>query len=109
MTFMPSNTASRGTGAAGPGVVVLTSSLLTDRMLLYTRFLDVLNDGASATVWATTAREERFRSLWDASPAAVERFPAVRPFREFPHNYLRRLNEYVWDFRQRPPSRLSMM
>lgn len=109
MTFIPTYTERRGTGDVKPGVVVLTSSLLTDRMLLYTRFLDVLNDGASATVWATTAREERFRSLWDASPAAVERFPEVRPFREFPHNYLRRLNEYVWDFRQRPPSRLSMM
>lgn len=109
MVLIPSRTASRDTGIAAPRVVVLTSSLLTDRMLLYTRFLDALEAGVSATVWATTVREDRFRGLWDVASADVERFPAVRPFREFPYNYLRRLNEYVWDYRQRPPSRLSMM
>ncbi|WP_406700184.1 hypothetical protein V5E97_15275 [Singulisphaera sp. Ch08] len=109
MTFMSSKTEGRSVRTAAPGVVVLSSSLLTDRMLLFTRFLDELSQGTCATVWATTAREERFRDLWDSASAIVEPFPAVRPFREFPHNYLRRFNEYVWDFRQRPPSRLSMM
>jgi hypothetical protein len=35
-------------------------------------------------------------------------FPAIMPFREFPYNYARRFNEYVWDFALRPPSRMSM-
>lgn len=116
MTFFSSNAASRTdaggcreTGDVASGVVLLTSSLLTDRMFLYTRFLDVLNGEVPTTVWATTAGKESFRHLWDAAPATVESFPEVRPFRDFPHNYLRRLNEYVWDFHQRPPSRLSMM
>jgi hypothetical protein len=33
----------------------------------------------------------------------------VEGFREFPHNYLRRLNEFAWDYRLKAPSRLSMI
>jgi hypothetical protein len=37
----------------------------------------------------------------------VSPFPRVEAFREFPHNYLRRLNEFAWDYRLAAPSRLS--
>lgn len=60
-------------------------------------------------VWAASARHPELRDAWKAAGAEVEVFPELRPYKEFPYNYLRRLNEYVWDFRQRPPSRLSMM
>src|SRR5882672_9208523 len=90
-------------------VLVLSSSLFTDRIFLYTRFLNVLNSEASVKVWATSALNPNFREVWRTPPAVVEDFPAVSPFRELPYNYLRRLNEFVWDFRQRPPSRMSMM
>ena len=96
-------------GKGTPSVLVLTSSLFTDRMFLYTRFLDVLSGGAEVKVWATSARGPHLRGVWGAPPALVEEFPAVSPFKEFPYNYLRRLNEFAWDFGQRPPSRLSMM
>jgi hypothetical protein len=90
-------------------VVVLSSSLLTDRMFLYTEFLETLEEFASTKVWATSANSPYGEALWSGSPVRIESFPEVRAFREFPHNYLRRLNEFVWDLRQQPPSRLSMM
>src|SRR3989442_3018428 len=90
-------------------VLLLSSSLLTDRMFLHTRLLNRLSQQASVKVWATSVRNPRFRDVWSESPATIEDFPAVLPFKEFPFNYLRRLNAFVWDFRQLPPSGLSAM
>lgn len=85
--------------------VVLSSSLLTDRMLLYTDFLPVLRQQANVKLWATSANNPQHQFL----PAdIVEPFPKIGAFREFPHNYLRRLNDFAWDYTLRPPSRLSM-
>jgi hypothetical protein len=92
-----------------PDVLLLSSSLFIDRILLYTRLLSRLGRAATVKVWATSAQSPHSREVWGARSAPVEDFPAVSPFKEFPYNYLRRLNEFVWDFRQRPPSRLSMM
>ncbi len=78
-------------------------------MFLHTKFLDSLSNKSSVRVWATSAQNPRFQDMWSTVPAIVERFPDVRPFREIPHNYLRRLNEFTWDYRQQPPSRLSMI
>ena len=92
-----------------PDVLVLSSSLFTDRIFLYTQVLNDLSSEAAVRVWATSAANPAFRELWNTPLAVVEDFPAVFPFKEIPYNYLRRLNEFVWDFRQHPPSRLSMM
>ena len=89
-------------------ILVLSTSLLTDRVFLYTRFLERLGQQATVTVWANSANLPRNRDLWRSSRSEIEGFPRVGPFREFPHNFLRRLNEFVWDYRHRPPSRLSM-
>jgi len=89
-----------------PRVLLLTSSLLTDRTILYTRFLETVREGAEVEIWATSMSNPRLRGLWDHIPGARP-FPDVRPFKEFPYNYLRRLNEFTWDYRLRPPSRLS--
>lgn len=99
----------RVSGGSASRFLVLSSSLLTDRMLLHTQFIDALDDFGNVEVWATSARNQKFLESWNTSNAKVSEFPGVLPFREFPHNYLRRLNEYAWDFSQRPPSRLSMM
>jgi hypothetical protein len=90
-------------------VLLLSSSLLTDRMLLHTQCLEVLRKDVSLSVWATSARDAQFREAWKSASVQAEPFPEIYPFKEIPHNYLRRLNEYVWDFRQSPPSRMSMM
>jgi len=77
-------------------------------MLLHTRFLDILEDEASLSVWATSARHNHFRDAWKSTSVEVEPFPKIFQFKEI-YNYLRRLNDFVWDFRKSPPSRLSMM
>jgi len=75
-------------------------------MMLYTRLLDTLREGAEVEIWAASMRNPDLRGLWDHVPGARP-FPEVRPFKEFPYNYLRRLNEFTWDYRLRLPSRLS--
>lgn len=93
--------------AQPPRIVLLSSSLLTDRMLQYTRLLETLNEVASAEVWAMSARNPRFNNVWGKVPGVVKEFPETHPLRER-INYARRLNEFIWDYIQRPPSRLSM-
>lgn len=89
---------------------MLSSSLLIDRMLLYTGFLDTLaRQGTDVEIWASSAQNPKYQQQWADVPAKVRPLPAVKAFRELVHNYPRRLNEAVWDRRQREPSRLSMM
>jgi hypothetical protein len=104
-TSMIANTA----GKEKKRILVLTSSLLTDRMLLHTQLLKVLAQKSSLSIWATSAGEPQFRAAWKSVPVEVEPFPHIFPFREMPYNYLRRLNDFVWDYRKNPPSRMSMM
>ena len=79
-------------------------------MLLHTGFLNALAEqGASVEVWASSARNPAYRHQWTDVPASVRPLPEVKAFRELLHNYPRRLNEAVWDRRQKEPSRLSMM
>lgn len=86
-------------------VLTLSSSLLTDRTLLHTDFLAALRDAADVKLWATSANNPRHEFL---PRDVVEPFPAIRPYKEFPYNYLRRLNDFAWDYRLQPPSRISM-
>lgn len=88
--------------------MVLTSSLLTDRMLLYSGFLSELSRSCDVAVWATSAGNLELADTWSRSPVGVHAFPAVHEYREFPYNVARRLNEFTWDRRLMPPSRLSM-
>lgn len=74
-------------------------------MLFYTDFLPALSAGAEIKIWATSAGNPNHDFL---PRRYVEPFPAIRPYREFPYTFLRRLNEFAWDYRLRPPSRLSM-
>ncbi|MGI8402099.1 MAG: hypothetical protein ACR2NS_10945 [Gemmatimonadaceae bacterium] len=79
-------------------------------MLLHTGFLDALaTQGALVDVWASSARNPAYRNQWTHVPATVRPLPEVKAFRELLHNYPRRLNEAVWDRRQKEPSRLSML
>ena len=89
--------------------VLLSSSLLFDRVLLYTNFLSALVEGGgSVDVWASSANNPAYQDLWKAQLVRARGLPKVRPFREVMHNYPRRLNEAMWDHRQLQPSRLSM-
>lgn len=88
-------------------VLLLTTSLLVDRVFLYTDLIDRLSRSARVSIWAASER-----GLWpmptNGDSPRIEPFPNVLPFREFPHNILRRLNEFVWDYRFKNPSRTSV-
>lgn len=89
--------------------LLLSTSLLVDRVFRYTQLVPTLASRGDVTVWTTSSADHIAEGESPDIRVAVEPFPKVNAFREFPHNYLRRLNEYVWDFRFRPPSRMSMM
>jgi hypothetical protein len=91
---------------AKPYLVVLSSSLLTERMLLHSSFLDTIQNRAELEIW-TAADPDR---LADSSVRDVLRaMPKIDPFPEFPYAYLRRLDDFAWDARLKTPSRASMM
>ncbi|MCO6509291.1 MAG: hypothetical protein J5I65_00700 [Aridibacter famidurans] len=96
-------------GRSDSRFVLLSTSLLVDRVFLFTGLVDTLSELGDVEIWASSREDRSAEDCWKELGINVETFPEVRPFREFPHNYLRRLNEFVWDYRFRPPSRMSMM
>ena len=89
--------------------LLLTTSLLVDRVFQQTNLISELKKAGDVTVWASSESNQHYSSVWSSTGARVDSFPKVEAFREIPHNFLRRMNEFTWDFRYRPPSRLSMM
>lgn len=88
--------------------LLLSTSLLVDRVFLYTGLIDSLTKSGNVSVWASSFGDFDAESSWEDVNADINMFPNIRAFREIPHNFLRRLNEYVWDYRYLPPSRMSM-
>lgn len=91
-----------------PKVLLLTSSLLVDRVLTHTNLIETLNQYCDTVVWAVSRGDDQNSSVWKNSQAQVEEFPHVEPFKAFPYIYTRRLNEFVWDYRHRIPTRMSV-
>lgn len=107
-TDMPSSPAPAKTfGEKREKVLLLSSSPLVDRVFLHTKFVSRLAENADVTIWATSAKSREYDAMWKRLAADVREFPEILPFREFPYNYLRRLNEFVWDYRFAIPSRMS--
>ena len=108
--FVEAAVPQRSNGADGNGtrILVLSSSLLVDRVLLHTSLLRCLNEVAEIRIWAASKNGNGQPSPWTQVDTPVEPFPSVSAFKEFPYNYFKRLNEYAWDYRLRPPSRLSI-
>lgn len=91
-----------------PSFLLLSTSLLVDRVFKYTGLIRALAKHGDVCVWTSSLDDHASLSDWAGVEATVEAFPVVRPFRERPYNYLRRLNEFVWDYRLMAPSRVSM-
>ncbi len=89
--------------------LLLSTSLLVDRVYLYTGLVDRLAEMGDVSIWASSFADADAGSSWRDINADVRSLPAVRSFREMPHNFLRRFNEYIWDYRYQLPSRMSMM
>jgi hypothetical protein len=88
--------------------LLLSTSLLVERVFLYTKLIETLKENGDVSIWATSAENENNSSVWNDTNISAEKFPKIIAFREFPYNFLRRLNELVWDFRFPLPSRTSM-
>jgi CDP-Glycerol:Poly(glycerophosphate) glycerophosphotransferase len=97
----------RETGSPEHKVLMLSTSLLVDRVFRYSGLIDrLLQDRVNVEIWNSSADGEDGSSR---SEITSRPFPEVRPFRELQHNFPRRLNEFVWDYRHKLPSRESMM
>lgn len=90
-------------------VLILSTSLLVDRVLMYSTLLEDLGADHDVTIWASSVELGEAVPMWEGRKARVEDFPHVEAFKEVPHNYFRRLNEFVWDYRYMLSSRMSMM
>lgn len=88
--------------------LLLSSSLLVDRVFLYTNLVESLKQFGDVTIWAASAVNDQNLSIWNKTNVRVEKLPKILPFPELPHNFLRRLNEFVWDYRSPLASRVSM-
>lgn len=97
---------SSGSAAKRPYLVFLSSSLLTERMLLHSSFLDAVREQADVEIWSAAQSGE---NADEGTSGIVKPMPEVDPFPEFPYAYLRRLDDFAWDVRLKTPSRVSMM
>lgn len=95
--------------SAGQKVLLLTTSLLVDRVFIFTGLINALRKNGGVSVWASSFGDLDSGSSWSGVNADIGTFPHIEAFKEIPHNFMRRLNEFVWDYRYLPPSRMSMM
>jgi hypothetical protein len=93
---------------ASPKVLILTTSLLTDRAILYSGLLPALRREVEPVIWAASFQGGAERVVWESSGVRVEPFPQVSSLPALPHGYLRRVNDFVWDVAAPSTSRDSM-
>lgn len=77
-------------------------------MLRYSSWGESLARSIDTEVWATACLSKSDQRL-NGEAFRISPFPRVEEFRAFPHNYLRRLNDFAWDYRVKAPSRLSKL
>lgn len=88
-------------------ILILTSSLLTDRMLLYSSFFETLLPHAEVEVWAASMATNSHVWSQVKEQIDVRTLPARIPRRMFPWTYLSRACEHAFDLRSPSPSRQS--
>lgn len=88
-----------------PKIVVLSSSLLNDRMILYNDFLTTLSKKAEVYIWPTAWDKPAYENV-NMENVHVEKFPSVREMK-FRLTLLRRINDYTWDAKNLSTSRKS--
>ncbi|TAD86478.1 MAG: hypothetical protein EAY75_08250 [Bacteroidetes bacterium] len=77
-------------------VLVLSSSLLTDRVLLFSTFSEALVPHAEAEVWLSSYPQNV--ALWKSKGFVAAGFPAVNRLSTF-YNLLKKINNYAWSVR----------
>lgn len=97
-----------GAPRSRPKILILTSSLLTDRMLAPTAVLEQLGADAEVRVLATSMAAESDGAWPPNTPTcSVEAFPPVATVRFFPAGLLQELTDIAWETRHRPISRVD--
>ncbi len=86
-------------------IIILSSSLFTDRVLLYSSFAQVINDTAITEVWATSYPQNK--AEWAEKGYTIKEFPKINNFRE-KHNVLRYINHNLWNYKLDATSIKSM-
>lgn len=76
-------------------ILICSSTLLTDRMILYTELLPILSQKAEVVIWPTAYDSEPYQSL-DMPNVRVEPFPVVKD-QKFRNQLFRRLVDYSYD------------
>ncbi|MVO07704.1 hypothetical protein GOQ30_00835 [Flavobacterium sp. TP390] len=76
-----------------PKILIVTTSVFTDRMLQYSTFLERLKQEFEVEIWAKSFISNP--EDWKMDDILVKSFPKVNPL---PHwtSYIRRVNEYAW-------------
>lgn len=96
-------------GTDRPRVLVLTSSLLTDRMLAPTTILPRLAERADVRVLASSLDDPGAGGSWPSDEhLAIAGFPEVAPAPFAPNGILRVLADEAWERRHGPVSRIRL-
>lgn len=90
-----------------PRILILSSSLLTDRMLVHSETISALAERADVTIWATSRGQDSSRRIWDSVPADVRPFPSVRNRKDLPGSLMRSICQRSWEFELGAGTRLS--
>lgn len=86
-------------------LIILSSSLFTDRVLLYSTFASAINRDAYIEVWSTSFPQNK--NEWEEKGYIIKPFPKVNNFRER-HNVLRFTNHHLWNYKLDATSIKSM-
>ena len=88
-----------------PKILVLSSSLFTDRILLYSSFAAAITTQADVEVWVSSLPKNE--DIWLQKGYRVKPFPKVEDFRER-LNLLREINHTAWAYALPAPAILGM-
>jgi hypothetical protein len=97
----------RTQGKQKPTIILLTSSPLTNRILIHTKLLSYLSVYFEIEIWTTSSNAEGWKKL--GAPIKILPMPRVREGWGFITNHLRRINDHACTFALRNPSKLSIM
>lgn len=88
-------------------VLVLTSSVLDERKVLYTDFIKT-DSKYELCVWSTSYNNKRYKQSYEGTNIKTECFPEYRPLKFLPYQFIKIVNDFIFDYQVKTPTRLSM-
>jgi hypothetical protein len=87
-------------------IVICSTGLLTDRMLIYSDFFKTLCKDNQVFFWTKLQNDDSFKGYFNIQNLTVEDFPKVNPMK-FRLQLLRRMNDGAWDDKKQSYARIS--